>query len=205
MIRKKVIVVDDHPVVRFAVKTLLEKNDMQVILETESGIEAIKKANQADLVVLDIGLPQSDGFQILKRIKSMSNPPKVLILSTNESAHIVQRCQQAGADGYVTKSEDFDSLFEIVRLILRNYRFFPQLEQAADSMTKGSNPLLNTLTPRELSVLILIAQGLGNKQIGEKLLLSEKTISTYKHKLKIKLNANSVLELIDFARHNELV
>ncbi|HBZ17292.1 response regulator [Pantoea sp. NPDC088449] len=207
---KKVIIVDDHPVIRFAVKMLLERTEMIVVGETDNGVDAVQKTRDLspDLVLLDIGLPKIDGLQVLERLRSLALPLKILVLTSQASAHFAQRCQQAGADGFVTKTDDLSELTDAIRVVMRGYSYFPRYDQYSPLLPAGAgddNKLLGDLSDRELSVLILIAKGLGNKQIGDQLLLSEKTISTYKHRLKQKLNAQTLIELIDFARRNELL
>ncbi|MEI2604616.1 response regulator transcription factor [Erwinia aphidicola] len=202
---KKVIIVDDHPVIRFAVKMLLEKHGLEVVAETDNGVDALAKVRELepDLVLLDIGLPKIDGFQVIERLRSMAIPLKILVLTSQATAHFAQRCQQTGADGFVTKTDDLAELTDAIKLVMRGISYFPQSSHnygaAADV-----DPL-KQLSDRELSVLMLIGKGFGNKQIAEQLLLSEKTISTYKHRLKIKLNASTLIELIDFARNNALI
>lgn len=207
---KKVIIVDDHPVIRFAVKMLLERNEMEVVAETNNGVDAIQKTREClpDLVLLDIGLPKIDGFQVLERLRTLNLPLKILVLTSQSSSHFAQRCKQAGADGFVTKSDDMSELLDAIKMVMRGYSFFPQpshhlLDQADGNQDDAG--LLEQLSDREMSVLISIGRGMGNKQIGEQLLLSEKTISTYKHRLKQKLNAQSLIDLIDFARRNNLI
>jgi len=207
---KKVIIVDDHPVIRFAVRMLLERAEMEVVAETDNGVDAVQKTRDLlpDLVLLDIGLPKIDGMQVLERLRSLALPLKILVLTSQASAHYAQRCQQAGADGFVTKTDDLTELTDAVRVVMRGYSYFPRFDQFASVLNTGvpdDAKLLESLSDRELSVLILIAKGMGNKQIGEQLLLSEKTISTYKHRLKQKLNAETLIELIDFARRNQLL
>lgn len=207
---KKVIIVDDHPVIRFAVKMLLERNEMEVVAETNNGVDAIQKTREClpDLVLLDIGLPKIDGFQVLERLRTLNLSLKILVLTSQSSSHFAQRCKQAGADGFVTKSDDMSELLDAIKMVMRGYSFFPQSTYQAHEQTDSDHDddgLLEQLSDRELSVLISIGKGMGNKQIGEQLLLSEKTISTYKHRLKQKLNAQSLIDLIDFARRNNLI
>ncbi|UVC31451.1 response regulator transcription factor [Pantoea sp. SOD02] len=207
---KKVIIVDDHPVIRFAVKMLLERNEMEVVAETNNGVDAIQKTREClpDLVLLDIGLPKIDGFQVLERLRTLNLPLKILVLTSQSSSHFAQRCKQAGADGFVTKSDDMSELLDAIKMVMRGYSFFPQSSHQTYEQTHSDRDdagLLEQLSDRELSVLISIGKGMGNKQIGEQLLLSEKTISTYKHRLKQKLNAQSLIDLIDFARRNNLI
>jgi len=203
---KKVLIVDDHPVIRFAVKMLLERSGMEVVAETDNGVDAIQKTKDTrpDLVLLDIGLPKVDGFQVLQRLRALQLPLKILVLTSQGGTNFAQRCKQAGADGFVTKSDDLGELTDAIKMVMRNYSFFPQMEYG-QSNNQDDGKLLSDISDRELSVLISLAKGLTNKQIGEQLVLSEKTISTYKHRLKQKLNADTLIELIDFARRNNLI
>lgn len=202
---KKVIIVDDHPVIRFAVKMLLEKNGLEVVAETDNGVDALAKVRELepDLVLLDIGLPKIDGFQVIERLRSLNMPLKILVLTSQATAHFAQRCQQTGADGFVTKTDDLAELTDAIKLVMRGITYFPQSLHHYGSPAQ-SDPLEH-LSDRELSVLMLIGKGLGNKQIAEQLLLSEKTVSTYKHRLKLKLNVSTLIELIDFARNKTLI
>ncbi|VTT28768.1 transcription regulator EvgA [Klebsiella pneumoniae] len=202
---KKVIIVDDHPVIRFAVKMLLEKSGLEVVAETDNGVDALTKARELepDLVLLDIGLPKIDGFQVIERLRALNLPLKILVLTSQASAHFAHRCQQTGADGFVTKTDDLSELVDAIKLVMRGISYFPQYNRFIAPTTQSE--LLEQLSDRELSVLMMIAKGMGNKQIADQLVLSEKTISTYKHRLKIKLNAATLIELIDFARNNNLI
>jgi two-component system response regulator EvgA len=202
---KKVIIVDDHPVIRFAVKMLLEKSGLEVVAETDNGVDALTKARELepDLVLLDIGLPKIDGFQVIERLRALDMPLKILVLTSQASAHFALRCQQTGADGFVTKTDDLSELVDAIKLVMRGISYFPQYNRFIAPTTQSEQ--LDQLSDRELSVLMMLAKGMGNKQIADQLVLSEKTISTYKHRLKIKLNAATLIELIDFARNNNLI
>ncbi|CAX59333.1 Two component transcriptional regulator, LuxR family [Erwinia billingiae Eb661] len=202
---KKVIIVDDHPVIRFAVKMLLEKSGLEVVAETDNGVDALTKARELepDLVLLDIGLPKIDGFQVIERLRALDMPLKILVLTSQASAHFALRCQQTGADGFVTKTDDLSELVDAIKLVMRGISYFPQYNRFIAPTTQSEQ--LEQLSDRELSVLMMLAKGMGNKQIADQLVLSEKTISTYKHRLKIKLNAATLIELIDFARNNNLI
>lgn len=202
---RKVIIVDDHPVIRFAVKMLLEKNGLEVVAETDNGVDALAKVRELEpeLVLLDIGLPKIDGFQVIERLRSLNLPLKILVLTSQASEHFAKRCQQTGADGFVTKTDDLSELTDAIKMVMRGISYFPQFNRFTAPTTAQEQ--LALLSDREMSVLIMIAKGMGNKQIADQLVLSEKTISTYKHRLKIKLNASTVIELIDFARNNKLI
>lgn len=206
----KTLLVDDHPVVRFAVRMLLEKVGIEVVGETSNGADAIQMTRQLqpNLIVLDMSMPKIDGFQVIEHLRSQTQQIKILVLTSQATAHFAQRCQKAGANGFVTKTEDLSGLVDAVRVVGRGYNYFPQadyLEQGQPEIPVQDQDVLSQLSDREMSVLVSLASGMSNKEISQQLVLSEKTISTYKHRLKTKLNARSIIDLIDFARRNKLL
>lgn len=208
----RILLVDDHPLVIFASQVVLEKAGFEVVGESRNGADAIKLAHQLkpDLVILDIGLPMIDGFQVIEHLRAQIKPPKILVNTSQATPHFAQRCQQAGANGFVTKTEQLSYLIEAVKVISSGYNYFPQaetLEERANvnGVTQPDSRIISSLSNREMSVLVGLASGSSNKDISMQLVLSEKTISTYKHRLKMKLNARSIIDLTDFARRNQLL
>lgn len=206
----KTLLVDDHPVVRFAVRILLEKADIEVVGEADDGADAIilTRKLQPHIVLLDMGLPKMDGFQVIKMIRGQMPDVKILILTSQATPFFASRCQQAGANGLIVKSEDLAGLVEAVRVVGRGYNHFPHAkyqESVNEMLSANDKDVLLMLSDRELTVLVNLAKGLSNKDISRKLILSEKTISTYKHRLKVKLKARTIVDLIDIARRNHLL
>lgn len=208
----RILLVDDHPLVIFASQAVLEKAGFEVVGDSRNGAEAIKLARQLqpDLVILDIGLPKIDGFRVMTHLLAQKKPPKILVSTSHTAAHFAKRCRQAGANGFVTKTEQLSHLIEAVKVVSNGYNYFPQSEtlpERADSNYVGQPDaeIISGLSNREMSVLVGLANGFSNKDISIQLVLSEKTISTYKHRLKMKLNARSIIDLTDFARRNQLL
>lgn len=102
-----VLIVDDHPVVRLAVKVLLEKNNMQVVAETDNGLDALELVREhvPDVVILDIGIPKLDGLKVLSRIKALGLPTEVLVLTSQSVESFCRRCIQLGARGLSTRKK----------------------------------------------------------------------------------------------------
>lgn len=204
------MIVDDHPVIRLAVRVLLERGGYDVVAETDNGIDAVSLAqkNEPDILILDIGIPKLDGFQVIHRIRQAALATSVLVLSAQSSQHMITRCMQAGASGYVSKEKDLTELIDAIKAILINNYYFPrQSLGAAPSLdtTKSEMVNLNSLSNREMMVLQQLVIGNSNNDIAENMLLSPKTISTYKVRLLQKLNANSLTDLIEIAKRNSLV
>ncbi|MEN5094686.1 response regulator transcription factor [Pseudomonas protegens] len=205
-----VLIVDDHPVVRLAVKVLLEKNNMRVVAETDNGLDALELVREhgPDVVILDIGIPKLDGLKVLARIKALGLPTEVLVLTSQSIESFCRRCIQLGARGFVNKEEDLGNLVVALNAVLAGYTFYPSLAldvsiPAAEQQSEAEQ--IGQLTDREMIVLQYLAQGYSNKAIGEKLFLSNKTVSTYKTRLLQKLGLGSQVSLAEFAKRNALI
>lgn len=206
----QVVIVDDHPLVRMTVRFLLESEGYKVVGETENGADALNLIRdlQPGIVILDIGLPKIDGLTVISRLTALHLPVRIIVLTAQASNHVAIRCMEAGAYGFVTKADDLCELVNAIRAVSSGYSYFPDRAfclTRRDSDKDRDEDLLRTLSSRELAVLQQLAQGLSNKQIAERMLLSSKTISTYKTRLLFKLNASTLLDLYDLAKRNGLV
>lgn len=207
---KTAIVVDDHPFIRSTVKMILKQEDYDVIGEADNGSDAVGliRDHLPDLVLLDIAMPGLDGLGALNRVSALHLPVKVLVLTSLSAVFFSLRCMKAGAAGYVSKADDLSELVKAVNAIKSGYTFFPDL--TVNSVRKNDTQasemeLIQRLSDRELAIFQQLARGLTNKQIGESMLLSNKTISTYKARVIEKLNLSSIVHLSDMAKRNELI
>lgn len=187
-----IIVVDDHPAICFALKAILSKNPNFHISTANDGVTAIAlvKKLAPSLVILDIALSKMDGLEILQRMRRHNSTVKVLILSGQNSELYAERACRGGANGYLSKGEDLGHLPTLCDLILAGYSCFPSFLMTSlivATQAPGGTPL-QKLSDREITVLRYLAAGLSNKEIATRLLLSNKTISTYKMRLMEKLN-----------------
>jgi two-component system response regulator EvgA len=205
-----VFIIDDHPVIRLAVRMLLENENYEVVGETDNGVDAMQMVRECmpDLIILDISIPKLDGLEVLARFSAMGLPSKILVL-TSQTPHLFAiRCMQSGAAGYVCKQEDLSELLSSVKAVLSGYNYFPSqaLTPAVDEDGKPSEiELFKLVNDRELMVLQLFAQGRSNKEIAKGMFLSNKTVSTYKTRLMQKLKTKTLVELIEMAKRNALV
>ena len=205
-----VIIMDEHPIVRMSIEVLLEKNsNIQVVLKTDDSRTAIEhlRTYPVDLVILDIELPGSDGFTLLKRIKSLQEKTRVLFLSSKSESFYAGRAIRAGANGFVSKRKDLNDIYNGVKMILSGYSFFPSYTLNFINNINAQKGVLNDmpLSNREVTVLRYLANGLSNKEIAEQLLLSNKTISAHKANIYSKLGLHTIVELIDYAKMHELM
>lgn len=203
-----VLIVDDHPVILLAVGVLLEKHGMRVVGEANNGLDAVRLVRELtpQVVVLDIGIPKLDGFSVITRIKALNVRTEILILTSQPADSVCRRCIQLGARGFINKEEGLDKLITAIKAVDAGYTFFPSLASdsvsSADQLTELKQ--IQSLTDREFTVLQYLAHGFSNKQISEKLFLSNKTISTYKTRLLQKIGVASLVDLAEFAKRNSL-
>ncbi|KAF0812071.1 Virulence factors putative positive transcription regulator BvgA [Andreprevotia sp. IGB-42] len=205
-----IVIVDEQPVTRHALRLLMEAEGHQVLAEADNGIDAVQLARdgKAALMILDLAIPRLGGLAVMERLEAMPTRPKVLVLTAQNTEYFALRCLEAGAAGFVSKAEDLDELKVAVNAVLHGHSYFPSHVLTPGNhiaVGDGADATLKELSSRELSVLQLLAKGMSNIAIAGQLALSDKTISTYKIRLKQKLNAGSLLELIDIARRHGLV
>lgn len=206
----KVLIADDHSLIRSAMKVLLESQGYEVVAEAANGTDTVQLArlHHVDLIVLDITMPGLDGLEVINRIRVAGLDTRILVLTSQSPLFYSQRCMKAGAAGFISKSQDLTELLRAVKIIMDGYTFFPYL---AASSVRNSDAnmsdveLTQHLSARELYILQQLARGLSNKKIAEDMILSSKTISTYKARLIEKLNIKSVVYLADFAKRNDLI
>ncbi|MGO0683848.1 response regulator [Pseudomonas fulva] len=200
-----VLIVDDHPVVRMSLRMLLEHERFNVVAEVGNGSEVAQMARELkpDVVILDIGLPGLDGMEVIKRLQSLDQVPKIMVLTGQATDLYVRRCLDAGIGAFVTKDEDHDALLFALKALVKGYSTFPQMSVNSNSVE--SEPMrLASLSNREMEVLRRLARGESNKNIGSSMNLSAKTISTYRGRIMDKLKTESLVEMVDLAKRNHV-
>jgi DNA-binding NarL/FixJ family response regulator len=207
----KLLVADDHGIVRGGLRLLLERQaDMEVVAEAQDGVEALEVALRIrpDVCVLDVAMPRMTGLQAAREIKSRLPDTAVLILSMHDDERYLFEALKAGASGYVLKREADEALVDAVRAVARGESF---LTNAAERslirawMADGSQGPAEPLSLREREVLKLIAEAHTNREIGEILHLSEKTVESHRGNLLRKLGMRDRVELVRYAIRRGLV
>ncbi|WP_323912551.1 response regulator transcription factor [Aeromonas veronii] len=206
---KDIIIVDDHPVVIMALRILLDTNGFNVIATLDNGVDALKVIRQKkpDAVIIDISIPKLDGIEVVKRLNQSIAPPKILVLTAQPASIFANRCLHAGASGYVSKLDDLEEVIIGTKAILAGYSYYQNIKKSSksDEVTQSESDFLDTLSSREIIVLQQLSSGYSNREIAERMLLSEKTISTYKQSIMKKINAQSLVDVVDIARRNGIV
>lgn len=189
------LLVDDHPVVHVALEAALIKSSRRYHLQAvQDDVQALAQLATADfaLLILDIGLPQVDGLQLLKKIRRHYPQQPILIYTAQEEDIYARMAYSAGANGFVHKGSRLEDLVLAIETVLDGSLSFP-----AAATTEEAQPAEGTLlTPKELQVLGLLSKGLSNLQIAEMLNISNKTVSTHKKNILRKTGASNLLELV---------
>lgn len=207
--RSRVVIVDDHPVIRMALSSLLSSNGLEVVGEADNGVDAIHVIKQIKptIVVLDISIPRLDGMDVITRVRAMPEPPDILVFTSKATQVYSRRCWQAGAAGFVNKEQDMTSVLNGIKSILDGYQYFPKETRVTTENEAVGDDVerIRLLSERELVVLSQIAQGHTNKEISDQLLISNKTVSTYKTRVYQKLGVSNMAELIEIAKRNAII
>lgn len=189
-----VLIADDHPVVRQGLRTFLELlPDVELVGEATDGEEAVSKVQELlpDVVLMDLVMPQLDGIEAIRRIRTVSPSTQVLVLTSFADDEKVLSAVKAGAAGYLLKDVQPQELAEAVRAVNRGEaQLHPTVAaKLMQEISQGGRPAeQELLTGRELEVLRLIARGLSNKLIARELVLSEKTVKTHVSNILSKLH-----------------
>ncbi len=206
MSKIKLMLVDDHAVVRSGIRMLLQaQSDMEIVGELESGGEAVKQTEtlKPDVVLMDVEMPDMNGIEATRLIKEKMPQTAVLALTMYEDDQYFFEMLKAGASGYVPKRAAPDDLVNAIRTVSRGEVFlYPSLaaKLVQDFLYRDENEDDgDNLTPREQEVLVLIAEGLTNPEIAEKLIISVKTVDRHRENIMRKLNMHNRIELVKYA------
>ena len=210
----RVLLVDDHAILREGIKALLEKQDnIEVVAEAADGREAIPKAAQfcPDVVVLDISMPTMDGLESTRQMKKDNPDIKVLVLTMHDNEEYFFQLLRAGASGYVTKKSVSRELVSAIEAVYRGESFFcPSMAKfLLSDFLRLDKAVENTgqeeLTPREREIVKLIAEGYTNQQIADLLHRSVKTIESHRSNILRKLGIHDSIELVKYAVRKKLI
>jgi DNA-binding NarL/FixJ family response regulator len=204
----RVLVADDHMVVRTGIRHVLESDaDFEVVGEAANASEAVSLTSKLapDVVVLDISMPDESGIDVAARISRSAGKPRVLILSMHNNSEYVLESVRAGANGYLLKDTAATELRDAVRAVWRGESYFsPPVASSLSAAVRGDYPAapiagLDQLTGREREVLLGIARGRTNKEIAAELGISHRTVESHRESLMRKLQIRTVAELTRYA------
>ena len=211
----RILIADDHGLVRQGARTLLSQHGWKVVGEAANGREAVEKATKLkpDVAIVDIGMPELDGVEVTRQIRKAAPDTKVLVLTMHESDQMVHRALDAGAFGYLLKSDLTDCLAKAVKAVSEGKRFLtPKVSEIVlEGFLKTGSPHQQEeragtrTTPREIEIIRLLAEGKTNKEIAALLGITVSTVETHRSHIMLKLGLHSLAELIRYAMRHGII
>ena len=209
--KKSILIIDDHPLFREGLKAIIGRDaHFDVIGEAGNAREGLRMAKkfQPDLVLVDISLPDQNGIQLTREIRTLLPDTRILIVSMHSKIDYIAEAFQAGATGYVVKESAAERLLKGLEYVLRGDYFLDssvsqqvvkKLMESPARDEKISDAAYGTLSPREQEVMRLLAEGLSRKKIAEKLFISPKTVENHRTNIMNKLGLHSTMDLIRYS------
>ena len=208
----KIMLVDDHRLIREGIRQLLEiDKNLQVVGEADDGFECLEKIEdiKPDIILLDINMPNINGMEVLKELKSKKSSIKVLILTVHNELEYIINAVHMGADGYILKNSNSTELKEaIVNIVNGEIYIQPSLRTIVNSNFKYKNidqEKLESLTKRESEILTQVASGMSNKEIAINLDISERTVKNHLSNIFKKIDVSDRTQAAIFAIKNNIV
>ena len=203
----KVLIADDHDLIRQGLKRIISfEEDIIIVGEAENGEKVLNMLNsyEPDVILLDMKMPLMDGLEVLKRTKEISNTIKIIMLTVENDRTFIIDAINKGADGYVLKESAGTEIVNAIKTVYGGEKYIDKslvsvLFSGFKSKEKKEQYVLDSLTKREIEVLLFISKGLSNKHIGERLFLSEKTVKNYATNLFKKIKAHDRVHATIFA------
>jgi two-component system response regulator NreC len=209
----RVLIADDHAIVRTGLRALVQSEQtLHLVGEATGGYEAIELVaeSQPDIVVLDLSMPDLDGIAVTRQLKALYPDMAVLVLTLHEDEALLREAIRSGADGYILKRAAEAELISAIQIVMRGDMYVDpsMLRGLLEKKTRQADSTQETvesLTPREIDVLRLIAQGYTNRQIGEELTISVRTVEGHRANLSGKLGLRSRVDLVRYAREHGFI
>ena len=203
--RKKVLLVDDHPAMLWALKNMLAQQvHFEIIGEAVDGDGCLEfvRENDTDLIILDIDMPKIDGFDVIRRLKIISPDCRILVVSSLEAKVYGGRVRSLGGHGFINKTASSDIILAACLAVSQGYTFFHI--NNSSKIFSSDDQIISSFSPREFQVIKYLADGHPNSAISEFLHISTKTVSTYKARVYKKIGVSNIAELISFCRTNRI-
>lgn len=205
-----VIIADDHDLFRFGLSELLKKhNDINVVKTVSDGKQLLEQLNDnknIDIVLLDITMPNMDGFEVLDQINQLKSNVKPIVISMHNEGNYIAKCAQKGAYGYLIKNADEEELLLSIRSVAKSKKYFgPEISEKMVNFMSENKVSSQLLSNKENEVIQLIAKGLTTKEIASKLFVSTRTIETHRANILKKLEVKNTAALIKKATEKKII
>jgi len=198
----KIAIVDDHQLFRDGIHSLLSKHDeFEIVISSENGkdfFEALKKGNLPEILLLDLTMPEMNGFEVLIRLKKKYPKIKAIAISMHDDGNYIMQSIRGGAFGYLLKNADEEELLLAIDTVLNGNKYFNQeISQKMINIMSLEGVSPKKLSPKEMEILKLIADGQTTKEIAQKLFISTRTVETHRNNMMRKLEVKNTPELIN--------
>lgn len=210
----KVLIADDHALMRQGLKQILElENNIKIIAQASNGEETIEETlkHKPDVILLDINMPKLNGIEALRRMRSIGIQSKVIILTLHDDKEYLCETVNIGANGYVLKDADSDSLVKAINDVMDGKSYIQPsianllVSEIRSKEHKSADEMrIEALTKREYEVLTLIAEGLNNKEIAGRLFISEKTVKNHVSSIFRKIEVSDRIQAAIFSFKNNI-
>ena len=207
----RILIADDHTMFRAGLRRLLEQEDnMEIIGEADNGRDAVEMAKRLspDVILLDISMPDMDGFETARRLAKGTRPYRVLVLTMHDNADYASVLLHIGVRGYLLKGNSPRELVEAVRTVAGGNEYVtPSIKEQllCRSDTDKTTDPTSVLSEREIQIFLMLAQGKSSKQICQELTLSPSTVGTHKKRIMDKLKVDNMSELVRLALNAGLI
>lgn len=206
----KIIITDDHELFRIGLSELLKKQeDIQVVAELSNGkefLDFIENKPKIDIVLLDITMPEIDGFEVLDTLIKNKSTIKPIMISMFDDGNYIAKCAKNGAYGYLLKNTDEFELLKAIRIVAKGKKYFNQMiSEKMINFMSTQHTSIKKLSNKESEILILISKGLTTKDIASKLFISTRTVETHRSNILKKLEVKNTASLIKKATENNLL
>lgn len=204
----KIVLVDDHTMVRSLLRDVISKSqDMEVVADFENGEDFLDRisAITSDVIIMDVSLSGKDGIETIKSLRAMGSQTPVLCLSMHLNRSIMNRAFKVGGNGYAVKHDPFEVLTDGIRTVAKGQRYVAPSLAEEGTHTPDADEVLVLLSPREREIFDLVAAGQTAIEIADKLLISERTVDFHRRNISDKTGLKRIQDIVKFATRNGLV
>ena len=208
----KVLIADDHDLIRKGLKSIISfEEDLNIVGEAENGEKVLEmlKLYEVDIILLDLNMPLLNGLKVIEIAKKNNNNLKIIVITVENDRNIIHEAINIGADGYVLKDSAGTEIVDAIRSVYKGGKYIDKslvatLFSDIKSKTEKTSNALDTLSKREVEILLNISKGLSNKEIGQELFLSEKTVKNYTTNIFRKLTTRDRVHATIMALDNSI-
>jgi len=211
----RIILTDDHPIITQGIRNVLEnEKEFEIIGEFRNGQTLLQSSliHTADLLLLDLNMPRTDGLQVLNHFKETGAGPKIIVVSAYTSQKLITECRESGACAYIVKTENLSSLKEIIIQVMQGEKIFPDLAFSESGFNDKFSYLDDflikyKLTKREVEIILMVCDGRTSSDIADKLSLSPFTVQTHRKNIfkKLSLDSSNPMAMHEFASKSGLI